>query len=868
MNPGARAADKRSVFVCPRRRSELFTLLVTLFVVIASVALSSCAGYTTAASSAGGGQTGSPGAGVLSPSASTLNFGNMAVGTSTTQTVSVTNTGTATVNISAASVSGASFTVVGGNPATSVPVGQSASVQVQFSPTALGAATGSLTVTSDASNSTLTIGLSGTGMQPGLTVSPTSLNFSNVTVGQTSSQNVTLTNSGNSNLVVTLATISGTGFTMTGLSLPATIGGGQGLTLAVQFAPVSTTGASGSIVFTDNSPTSPQSLTMTGSAVAAGSTLTANPGSFNFNNVNVGSSSPEAITLTNSGNAPITINQVSTTGSGFSASGISAGQTIAAGATASLTATFAPTGTGAISGDITVTSTATNPSLSIPLSGTGLQAALTPNPASINFGNLLVGNTSTVSVTLSNSGTAALTITAGSISGTGFTLATTLTTPQTLNPGQAASFNVKFAPTTATAASGSVSITSSAPGSPLAIALSGTGTLAQISSNPASVSFGNVAVGGNSSLPVTLTNNGNATLTFSQITVAGAGVSQTGLSTSTTIAAGASLNFNAIFTPTSTTTVNGSITLATNGTPSPLTISLSGTGTQSQPSATPSSISFGSVTEGNSNSQPITLKNNGNAMLTISQITVAGAGMSQTGLSTSTTIAAGASVNFNAIFTPTSTATVSGSITLTTNGTPSPVTINLSGTGAASTLLLGASPTSLTFGNVNDGTSSSLTSTLTNNGSSNITISGVTVIGAGFTASGVPNGAVLTPNQSVTLTLMFAPTNPGAVSGASVSVASNATNSPTVISLSGTGTHSVSLAWMASSTSGVTYNVFRGTATGGESTTPLNSSPVSATGYTDTNVTSGQIYFYVVTAVDSGGSSGDSNEANVTIPTP
>jgi fibronectin type 3 domain-containing protein len=174
----------------------------------------------------------------------------------------------------------------------------------------------------------------------------------------------------------------------------------------------------------------------------------------------------------------------------------------------------------------------------------------------------------------------------------------------------------------------------------------------------------------------------------------------------------------------------------------------------------------------------------------------------------------------------------------------------------------------LGFGNVNDGASSPLTSTLTNNGSSNITISGVTVTGAGFTASGVPNGTVLTPNQSVTLTVMFAPTNPGAVTGANVSIASSATNSPTVIVLSGTGTHSVALVWTASSTSGVTYNVFRGTTPGGESTTPLNSAPVSATGYTDTNVTSGQAYFYVVTAVDSEGSSEDSNEADANIPMP
>jgi fibronectin type 3 domain-containing protein len=47
---------------------------------------------------------------------------------------------------------------------------------------------------------------------------------------------------------------------------------------------------------------------------------------------------------------------------------------------------------------------------------------------------------------------------------------------------------------------------------------------------------------------------------------------------------------------------------------------------------------------------------------------------------------------------------------------------------------------------------------------------------------------------------------------------------------------------------------------------PLNPSPVSTFAYTDTTVVSGQSYFYVVTAVDAGVSSSDSNEIPVTIP--
>jgi len=160
-----------------------------------------------------------------------------------------------------------------------------------------------------------------------------------------------------------------------------------------------------------------------------------------------------------------------------------------------------------------------------------------------------------------------------------------------------------------------------------------------------------------------------------------------------------------------------------------------------------------------------------------------------------------------------------------------------------------------------------MTTSVTNNGNANVTISGVTMVGVGFSASGIVNGTILTPGQSATLTVTFAPTSGGARSG-SVGIASNATNSPATISLSGTGMHSVVLTWSASPTGGVTYNVFRGTSPGSEGTTPINTAPITALTFTDTNVTPGTTYYYTVEAVDAGGSSDPSNEASAAIPNP
>ena len=124
--------------------------------------------------------------------------------------------------------------------------------------------------------------------------------------------------------------------------------------------------------------------------------------------------------------------------------------------------------------------------------------------------------------------------------------------------------------------------------------------------------------------------------------------------------------------------------------------------------------------------------------------------------------------------------------------------------------------------------------------------------------------------QTAELNVAFAPKVTGSVSG-TVSVVSSATNSPNGIAVSGTGvsntSHSVSLSWNASSTSGVVgYYVYRSTVSG-SSYTRLTSSAVGALKYTDGTVSTGKTYYYVVTAVGSGGTeSAHSTQVNAIIP--
>ncbi|MFY9732283.1 MAG: choice-of-anchor D domain-containing protein, partial [Candidatus Acidiferrales bacterium] len=367
---------------------------------------------------------------------------------------------------------------------------------------------------------------------------------------------------------------------------------------------------------------------------------------------------------------------------------------------------------------------------------------------------------------------------------------------------------------------------------------------------------------------VTLTNSGNAVVSITGATASGAGFGLSGLGAQS-INPGASVTFAATFAPTTAGNATGSILISSNAPNSPATITLSGAGIQGQLIANPSSASFGTVTTGNSNSQTITLSNSGSAAVSISQANVSGTGFSMSGMTGfPITINAGANKTFNVVFAPTTSGSATGMVQVVSNAPNSPISIALSGTGQAATQLLSANPSSFNFNSVNDGSSATLNVTLTNTGNSNITISGTTATGAGFSATGV-NGTMLTPNQTATLVVTFAPTSAGAVSG-SVAVSSNASNSPT-ISLAGTGvqqtSHTVDLTWTASSSTDVVgYNVYRSTVSGGPYSI-LDSAPVATDGYSDSTVQSSQSYFYVVRSVDNTGTeSVNSSEVQAIVP--
>jgi Abnormal spindle-like microcephaly-assoc'd, ASPM-SPD-2-Hydin len=809
--------------------------------------------------------------GQLSSSSSTLMFGTVPLGGSQPGSTQVTNTGGSSVTISQATVTGATFSLSRPSFPLTVAPGESTTLNLTFTPVATGAATGNVTLASNASNPTLTMSLSGNGVAAGqLTATPVSLDFGSVLVGSSQTLTGNISNTGGSSITISQASISGAGFSLSGLSLPLTLAAGQSASFSITFAAQAGGNVAGSVTLVSNGANPTLNLPLSAIGLVAGS-LVANPSSASFGSVPIGNNKVVSETLTNSGGAAVTISQASATGTGFAISGLNLPLTLNAGQSTTFTVQFGPQSAGSSTGSFAIVSNASNPNLAVPASGIGVTPGqITASPSGQSFGTVQVGNNKSLLQTLTNSGGSSLTISQTTVTGSGFSLSG-LTLPLTLNAGQSANFTLKFTPASAGSLSGNLSIISNGSNPSFSVPLTGTGVLppGTLSPNPATLGFGSVQTGSSKSLMETLTNSGGSSVTISQANVTGTGMSLSGLTLPLTLNAGQSTSFNVLFSPQSSGSVSGNLSLTSNASNSTLNISLSGTGViPGLVAANPTSQSFGNVTTGSTKTVSQTLTNSGGSALTISQITPSGSGFSFSGINPPVTLNAGQSYTFNVTFTPTAGGTASGTLAIASNGSNPNLSISLSGTGVTPGQL-SVAPSAINFGNVTVGSSLTQSGTLTASGGS-VTVASASINSTEFTLSGISLPVTLASGNSASFTVRFSPQASGPAS-ANLTFASNASNAPTVESLSGSGTapaqHTVTLSWNASTSSNVVgYNIYRGSVSGGPYT-KTNSAINSTTTATDTTVVSGQTYYYVVTAVDSSANeSSYSNEVQAVIP--
>jgi hypothetical protein len=315
--------------------------------------------------------------------------------------------------------------------------------------------------------------------------------------------------------------------------------------------------------------------------------------------------------------------------------------------------------------------------------------AVTLSPSSLSFGSQMLNTTSAaLTVTLANTGTATMTISGSSLTGTNASNFTRTTTcGSTLAAGASCTFSVTFRPTALGSRTATLSISDNATGSPHQVALSGTGTGPVASLSPTSLSFGSQTINTTSAArTVTLTNTGTGTMTISSTSLTGTNASNFMRTTTcgSTLAAGARCTFSVTFKPTAVGSRTATLSISDNATGSPHTVALSGTGTGPVASLSPTSISFGSqAINTTSAARTVTLTNTGTATMTITSISITGTNASNFTRTTTcgSSLSFGASCTISVTFRPTVRAARAATLSVTDNASGSPHTVALSGTG-------------------------------------------------------------------------------------------------------------------------------------------------------------------------------------------
>ena len=499
---------------------------------------------------------------------------------SAAQTVTITNTGNVALTVTAIALPGA-FSETDNCVNTSVAAGASCAVQVVFAPTTLGSQQGLMTISANVSGGQLTtVALSGTATAPGVvTLSPASLSFGQVQVGQASALlEITVNNSNTSATPITSLTVSGPFSIATDSCGTTSLAAQTSCQMQLEFSPTQAGAAAGTLTLVYSGGTQTIALSGTGQSPATDSL---SPASLSFASTAVGAlSSAQTVTLTNSGGELLT--GIAVTASGPFQSSSTCGTQLTGPASCTISVVFAPGQQGSLTGTLSVADALRTQTVA--LSGTGVAPpALSVSPSSLSFSAQQTGVASAPqTITVTNVGGLAMANVGFQTTGAAAASYAVSSTNcgAALNSGSSCAAQIVFTPPATGAITAALTVSSSTPGVvPFTVSLNGSGLVGTgVSGTPADINFSNVGVGQTSS-PQTVTFSNTGGIAIDSLTLAVTGPFAIAQNNCTmALEAGAYCTATVVFAPTASGSATGTLTANSQGLTTPASIALAGTG--------------------------------------------------------------------------------------------------------------------------------------------------------------------------------------------------------------------------------------------------------------------------------------------------
>ena len=699
--------------------------------------------------------------GTLVASTASLSFGNVTVGQTATATVSMKNASADPVQVTQISVAGQSFSLTSQSALPmSLAGGDTLTLSVKFAPAAAGSAAGTLSVVSNATSGNMTVALSGTGTTvvtnpPPTQPTVTGLNCTNGTIagGGTDSCSVTLSSAmGSSGGTISLSSNDSAAVVPASVAVAANA---SSATFSLTAAAVS---AAQSATITATLGTSSATFNLQLEPVQTGggtASMGLSASSLSFGDVTVNSqATPQFVTVTSTGTAPLTVTGATVSGAGFSVAGPGLPVTLNPGNAVTLQVKFGPQTAGAASGTLTITSNApAGGTAVVTLNGTGDAAPGVLSGLFCNRSTIAGAGTDSCTVSLNAAAPAGgLTVNLSS-SNTALTVPATVTVP-------AGNTNAFFTATaTAVTASATANLTASAGTVSKIFAIQLQAQSPGLSVSTGTLNFGDVTLNTTSTQPVTLVSSGSSAVTINSGTLTGTGFTMSGATFPLTLNPGQSVTLQVSFDPTTAGAATGLITIASNATGNgTILINLSGNGQSA--AGVLSALTCTNRTLTGTSTDVCTLTMSA-AAPTGGQVVALSSNSSSVTIPASVTVPAGATTaGFNAAVSAV-TSTTTATLTASAGGSTKTFTLQLN----AQTVILSLSTTNLNFGDVTVNTPTSQSVTLTSTGTSPLTINAAALTGTGFTMTGATFPVTLNPGQAAMLQVTFDPTTAGATTG-------------------------------------------------------------------------------------------------------